>query len=105
MGAERIPYGGDGPPRFLRLGEARGGQADRLIEGLPPTPEQRAKGEQRVVQAGRDYVAGSTAMVPINPPATVRMTASVGAMIFGSGRFSTRMSPGAWITVARMTLS
>ncbi|MER5435876.1 3-carboxyethylcatechol 2,3-dioxygenase [Streptomyces sp. NPDC002588] len=41
--------------------------ADALIEGLPPTPEQRAKGEQRVVQAGRDYVAGSTAMVPINP--------------------------------------
>lgn len=41
--------------------------ADALIEGHPPTPEQRAKGEQRVVQAGRDYVAGSTAMIPINP--------------------------------------
>jgi 2,3-dihydroxyphenylpropionate 1,2-dioxygenase len=41
--------------------------ADALIEGHPPTPEQRARGEQRVVQAGRDYAAGSTAMVPINP--------------------------------------
>ncbi|MFK4102877.1 3-carboxyethylcatechol 2,3-dioxygenase [Streptomyces sp. NPDC019531] len=41
--------------------------ADALIEGRPPTPEQRARGEERVVQAGRDYVAGSTAMIPINP--------------------------------------
>jgi 2,3-dihydroxyphenylpropionate 1,2-dioxygenase len=41
--------------------------ANALIEGHPPTPEQRAKGEQRVVQAGRDYAAGSTAMIPINP--------------------------------------
>src|ERR1700757_2482905 len=41
--------------------------ADALIEGHPPTPEQRNRGEQRVIQAGRDYVAGSTAMIPINP--------------------------------------
>ncbi|MEV7085535.1 3-carboxyethylcatechol 2,3-dioxygenase [Streptomyces sp. NPDC093085] len=41
--------------------------ADALIEGHPPTPEQRARGEQRVVQAGRDYAAGSTSMIPINP--------------------------------------
>jgi 2,3-dihydroxyphenylpropionate 1,2-dioxygenase len=41
--------------------------ADALIEGYPPTPEQRARGEQRVVQAGHDYAAGSTAMIPINP--------------------------------------
>jgi len=41
--------------------------ADALIEGRPPTPEQRARGEQRVLQAGRDYAAGSTAMIPINP--------------------------------------
>ena len=41
--------------------------ADALIEGRPPTPEQRAKAEGRVVRAGRDYAAGSTAMVPINP--------------------------------------
>ncbi|MCP2321241.1 2,3-dihydroxyphenylpropionate 1,2-dioxygenase [Nocardia amikacinitolerans] len=41
--------------------------ADALIEGHPPTPEQRAKGEQRVVQAGRDYVAGTSTMTPINP--------------------------------------
>ncbi|MFJ2115203.1 MULTISPECIES: 3-carboxyethylcatechol 2,3-dioxygenase [unclassified Streptomyces] len=41
--------------------------ADALIEGRPPTPEQRARGEERVVQAGRDYAAGSTGMIPINP--------------------------------------
>ncbi|MER5795833.1 3-carboxyethylcatechol 2,3-dioxygenase [Streptomyces sp. NPDC001980] len=41
--------------------------ADALIEGHPPTPEQRARGEERVVQAGRDYAAGSTRMIPINP--------------------------------------
>lgn len=41
--------------------------ADALIEGHPPTPEQRAKGEQRVVQAGRDYAAGASTMIPINP--------------------------------------
>lgn len=41
--------------------------ADALVEGRPPTPEQRAKAEQRVVRAGRDYAAGSTAMTPINP--------------------------------------
>ena len=41
--------------------------ADALIEGHPPTPEQRSKGEGRVVQAGRDYAAGTTTMIPINP--------------------------------------
>lgn len=41
--------------------------ADALIEGHPPTPEQRSKGEGRVVQAGRDYAAGKTTMIPINP--------------------------------------
>lgn len=41
--------------------------ANALIEGHPPTAEQRLRGEERVVQAGRDYAAGSTAMVPINP--------------------------------------
>ncbi|MFI6737829.1 3-carboxyethylcatechol 2,3-dioxygenase [Nonomuraea sp. NPDC050451] len=41
--------------------------ADALIEGHPPTPEQRLRGEQRVIQAGRDYAAGSTTMIPINP--------------------------------------
>jgi 2,3-dihydroxyphenylpropionate 1,2-dioxygenase len=40
--------------------------ADALIEGRPPTPEQRAKGEARVVKAGQDYAAGSTTMIPIN---------------------------------------
>ncbi|MER6526309.1 3-carboxyethylcatechol 2,3-dioxygenase [Streptomyces sp. NPDC001508] len=41
--------------------------ADALIEGRPPTPEQRARGEQRVIQAGRDYAAGSSSVIPINP--------------------------------------
>lgn len=41
--------------------------ADALIEGHPPTPEQRARGEERVIQAGRDYAAGSTRMIPLNP--------------------------------------
>ncbi|MBP5880661.1 3-carboxyethylcatechol 2,3-dioxygenase [Streptomyces scabiei] len=41
--------------------------AAALIEGRPPTPEQRARAEQRVVRAGRDYAAGSTEMIPINP--------------------------------------
>lgn len=41
--------------------------ADALIEGHPPTAEQRARGEQRVVAAGRDYAAGSSAMIPLNP--------------------------------------
>ena len=41
--------------------------ADALIEGHPPSPEQRSRGEGRVIQAGRDYAAGSTAMIPINP--------------------------------------
>ncbi|MFE0678977.1 3-carboxyethylcatechol 2,3-dioxygenase [Streptomyces sp. NPDC058867] len=41
--------------------------ADALIEGHAPTPEQRARGEERVVQAGRDYAAGASNMIPINP--------------------------------------
>jgi len=41
--------------------------ADALIQGTPLTPEQRARGEERVIQAGRDYAAGSTELIPINP--------------------------------------
>lgn len=41
--------------------------AEALIVGHPPTPEQRKRGEDRVLQAGRDYAAGSTTMTPINP--------------------------------------
>jgi 2,3-dihydroxyphenylpropionate 1,2-dioxygenase len=52
-----VPVLAGAPPRV----------ADALIEGHPPTPEQRSRGEGRVVQAGRDYAAGSTAMIPINP--------------------------------------
>lgn len=52
-----VPVLAGAPPRV----------ADALIEGHTPTPEQRARGEQRVIQAGRDYAAGATTMVPINP--------------------------------------
>ncbi|MFJ1709603.1 3-carboxyethylcatechol 2,3-dioxygenase [Kitasatospora sp. NPDC088346] len=52
-----VPVLNGAPPRV----------ADALIEGHPPTPEQRARGEERVIQAGRDYAAGSTRMIPINP--------------------------------------
>lgn len=41
--------------------------ADALIAGHPLTPEQRARGEERVIQAGRDYAAGASGMIPINP--------------------------------------
>jgi 2,3-dihydroxyphenylpropionate 1,2-dioxygenase len=41
--------------------------AEALIDGPAPSPEQRARAEDRVVHAGRDYAAGSTTMVPINP--------------------------------------
>jgi 2,3-dihydroxyphenylpropionate 1,2-dioxygenase len=41
--------------------------AEALIAGTTPTQEQRARGEQRVLQAGRDYAAGSTTMQPLNP--------------------------------------
>jgi len=41
--------------------------ADALIEGYPPTPEQRAKGEERVVRAGQELAAGTSTRLPINP--------------------------------------
>ncbi|MFV8309468.1 3-carboxyethylcatechol 2,3-dioxygenase [Mycobacteroides chelonae] len=41
--------------------------ADALIEGHAPTPEQRARGEERVLAAGREYAAGISARIPINP--------------------------------------
>ncbi len=40
--------------------------ADALIEGVTPSPEQRARGEARVVQAGHDFAAGTTTMIPLN---------------------------------------
>ncbi len=41
--------------------------AHALIEGIVPTPEQRARGEQRVLQGALDYVAGTSTMRPLNP--------------------------------------
>ncbi len=38
-----------------------------LILGNPPTPEQRARGEQRVVQSGIDLAAGTSTRKPLNP--------------------------------------
>ncbi|GAA2411734.1 3-carboxyethylcatechol 2,3-dioxygenase [Actinomadura vinacea] len=52
-----VPVLDGAPPRI----------AEALIEGHAPTPEQRAKSEQRVVKAGQDYAAGATMMLPINP--------------------------------------
>ncbi|MFI6577847.1 3-carboxyethylcatechol 2,3-dioxygenase [Nocardiopsis sp. NPDC050513] len=41
--------------------------ADALIEGTPPTPEQRARGEKRVLQGALDYVAGTSDQRELNP--------------------------------------
>ncbi|MET3638911.1 2,3-dihydroxyphenylpropionate 1,2-dioxygenase [Prescottella equi] len=41
--------------------------AEALILGNPPTPEQRARGEQRVVQSGIDLAAGTSTRKPLNP--------------------------------------
>lgn len=41
--------------------------AHALIEGVPPTAEQRARGERRVLQGALDYVAGTSSMRPLNP--------------------------------------
>ncbi|MCP2321264.1 2,3-dihydroxyphenylpropionate 1,2-dioxygenase [Nocardia amikacinitolerans] len=41
--------------------------ADALIDGYPPTAEQRLRDEHRVLQAGHSYASGSTTMAPINP--------------------------------------
>lgn len=41
--------------------------AEALIGGHPPTPEQRARGEERVVRAGQELAAGTSSRLPINP--------------------------------------
>jgi 2,3-dihydroxyphenylpropionate 1,2-dioxygenase len=41
--------------------------AEALIAGTPPTPEQRARSEQRVLEAGRQYAAGTSTRIPLNP--------------------------------------
>lgn len=40
--------------------------ANALIEGTPPTPEQRKRGEDRVVKAGVEYAAGTSPRLPLN---------------------------------------
>lgn len=40
--------------------------ANALIEGVPPTPEQRKRGEDRVVQAGVAYADGTSTRRPLN---------------------------------------
>ena len=52
-----VPVLAGAPPRV----------ADALTDGVEPTPEQRARSEQRVLRAGIEYAAGSTARTPINP--------------------------------------
>lgn len=41
--------------------------ASALIQGVSPSPEQRARGERRVLQGALDYVAGTSSMRPLNP--------------------------------------
>lgn len=41
--------------------------AQLISEGRTLTPEQRAARQTRVIEAGRDYAAGASAMQPINP--------------------------------------
>lgn len=41
--------------------------AEALIAGTAPTPEQRARSEQRVLEAGRQYAAGTSTRIPLNP--------------------------------------
>ncbi|QBJ95486.1 3-carboxyethylcatechol 2,3-dioxygenase [Rhodococcus sp. ABRD24] len=52
-----VPILAGAPPRV----------AEALILGNPPTPEQRARGEQRVVQSGIDLAAGTSTRKPLNP--------------------------------------
>ncbi len=50
--------------------------AEALILGNPPTPEQRARGEQRVVQSGIDLAAGTSTRKPLNPSGTTKFSTS-----------------------------
>lgn len=51
-------------PRFdTAAPEVRNG----LIDGRNPTPAERSAREQRVIDAGRAFAAGSTALQPLNP--------------------------------------
>lgn len=52
-----VPVLAGAPPRV----------ADALIEGVPPTPEQRSRGEQRVIASGQALAAGTSDRLPLNP--------------------------------------
>jgi len=54
-------------PPVPRLREAAPQVAERLIAGRNLTPEDRARREQRVVDAGREFAAGTATIAPLNP--------------------------------------
>jgi len=54
-------------PPVPRLGEVGPEIAERLIAGRNLTPEQRAVREQRVLDAGRAFAAGTATIAPLNP--------------------------------------
>jgi 2,3-dihydroxyphenylpropionate 1,2-dioxygenase len=55
------------PPVPTLAGAAPEVAAQLISEGRHLTPEQRAARQMRVIQAGRDYAAGVSAMQPLNP--------------------------------------
>jgi 2,3-dihydroxyphenylpropionate 1,2-dioxygenase len=54
-------------PPVPRLETATEAQAERLISGRHPTPEQRREHEERVYAAGRAFAAGTATIAPLNP--------------------------------------
>ncbi len=54
-------------PPVPRLREAAPQIAERLISGRNMTPEDRALREQRVLDAGRSFAAGTATIAPLNP--------------------------------------
>lgn len=54
-------------PPVPRLREAAPQIAERLIAGRNMTPEDRALREQRVLEAGRSFAAGTATIAPLNP--------------------------------------
>lgn len=66
-------------PPVPRLAEAPPEVAERLISGRKPTPEQRAKREQRVYATGQAFAAGTATIAPLNPEWDRRLMALLAA--------------------------
>lgn len=54
-------------PPVPRFDTASAEIRNRLIDGRNPTPAERSAREQRVIDAGRAFAAGSAALQPLNP--------------------------------------